>query len=93
MALQQKSRTKIYTAMAEMAGEEAAADMLAQFPAREYDDPVTKDHLALRVAELRAEMHDLVREQTTRLIMWMVTTMVALVAVNATITFAIVRFA
>lgn len=93
MALQQKSRTKIYTAMAEMAGEEAAADMLAQFPAREYDDPVTKDHLDLRVADLRAEMHDLVREQTTRLIMWMVTTMVALVAVNATITFAIVRFA
>lgn len=93
MALQQKSRTKIYTAMAEMAGEEAAADMLAQFRAHEYDDPVTKDHLALRVAELRAEMHDLVREQTTRLIMWMVTTMVALVAVNATITFAIVRFA
>lgn len=104
MALQEKSRTKIYTAMAEMAGEEAAADMLAHFPAREYDDPVTKDHLDMRFAELRADLHaELhseigglrveIHDSQRTLLMWMVTTMLSLVVVNSGITFAMLRLA
>ncbi len=118
MALQEKSRTAIYKAMANLAGEEAAADMLAQFPAREYDDPVTKDHLDMRVAELRAELHteaagirtemadlrtemadlrtDLrseIHDSQRTLLMWMVTALLSLIAINSAITFAMLRSA
>lgn len=31
--------------------------MLAQFPSRDLDEPVTKEFVALQIAELRTEMH------------------------------------
>lgn len=57
MALLEKHRSVIYAHLVEHVGEEAAEAMLAQFPSRDLDEPVTKEFVALQIAELRAEMH------------------------------------
>ena len=63
MALLEKHRSVIYAHFVEEVGEEAAQAMLDQFPVRDVDDLVTKDHLARQMAELRVEMG----KQTERL--------------------------
>ncbi len=57
MALLEKHRSVIYAHLVEHVGEEAAEAMLAPFPSRDLDEPVTKEFVALQIAELRAEMH------------------------------------
>lgn len=57
MALLEKHRSVIYAHLVEHVGEEAAEAMLAQFPSRDLDEPVTKEFVALQIAELRTEMH------------------------------------
>lgn len=57
MALLEKHRSVIYAHLVDHVGEEAAEAMLAQFPSRDLDEPVTKEFVALQIAELRAEMH------------------------------------
>lgn len=57
MALLEKHRSVIYAHLVEHVGEEAAEAMLAQFPSRDLDEPVTKEFVALQIAELRAGMH------------------------------------
>jgi hypothetical protein len=57
VALLEKYRTVIYAHFVEQVGEEAAEAMLAQFPSRDLDEPVTKEFVALQIAELRSEMH------------------------------------
>ena len=56
MALQEKYRNILYQAWVPMLGEEATAAVLAHFPAREDEDPITKDHLDRRFVEHRAVM-------------------------------------
>ncbi len=56
MALLEKYRSVIYAHLLEHVGEEAAEAMLAQFPSRDLDEPVTKEFVALQIAELRTEM-------------------------------------
>jgi hypothetical protein len=57
VALSEKHRSVIYAHLVEHVGEEAAEAMLAQFPSRDLDEPVTKEFVALQIAELRTEMH------------------------------------
>jgi hypothetical protein len=64
MALLEKHRSIIYAHFVETIGEEAAEAMLSQFPARELDEPVTKEFVEAQItdvrreiAELRGEMH------------------------------------
>ena len=57
MALLEKHRSVIYAHLVEHVGEEAAEAMLAQFPSRDLDEPVTKEFVALQIAGLRAELH------------------------------------
>ena len=57
MALTEKSRSSLYQAFAQIAGEEATAEMLSFFPARDVEEPVTREHLDRRFAELRDELH------------------------------------
>ena len=45
MAISQKSRTTIYQAFEPLLGEVATEEMLAHFPARDLDQPVTVAHL------------------------------------------------
>ena len=56
MALTNKSRTAIYNALTDIIEEEALEEMLTNFPAREVDEPVTRDFLDARIAEIDVRM-------------------------------------
>lgn len=56
MALSQKHRTALYAHFLPTVGEEVTEALLAEFPARDGDDLVTKEFLRAELAELRAEM-------------------------------------
>ena len=56
MALSQKHRSSIYQQLTPILGEEEAEALLSQFPARDLDEPVTKDFVRAELAELRAEL-------------------------------------
>ena len=75
--LSEKSRSTLFQGLSEMVGEEATGEMLSYFPARDVEDPVTNEHLDLRLAELRLEMH----KELNRLLAWFVTTMIAVATV------------
>jgi hypothetical protein len=96
MAMSQKSRTQIYQTFEPLLGEVATEEMLAQFPARDLDQPVTVAHLRAEMADLRAEirtelqteigglraeLHDGLRQ----VVMWLVATQAAFLAVVVTV--------
>ena len=56
MALSEKHRSRFYDHFVEHVGEEAAEAMLAQFPARDLDEPATKDFVRAEIAGVRAEI-------------------------------------
>jgi hypothetical protein len=56
--------------------------MLAHFPVTESEQPVTKDYLDARLAELRVELH----QQTKQLLIWLPGSMAAVCAVIAFVT-------
>ena len=62
MVLSQQHRSTIHTKLAPVIGDEEAAALLSHFPAREGDEPVTRDFLRAELAEIRTEirgeMHD-----------------------------------
>lgn len=60
MALTEKSRSALYLGLTELiADEQAVQEMLSYFPARDVEEPVTKDFLRAEMAVLRAEMAEL----------------------------------
>ena len=59
MALTQKHRSSIYQSLTPLLGEEEAEAMLAQFPATEADQPLTRDHLHAELIGIRSEMAEL----------------------------------
>jgi len=56
MALSERSRAALFQGLTPIVGEEATAEMLGQFPARDVEEMVTREHLDRRMAELRGEM-------------------------------------
>ncbi len=56
MALTNKSRTAIYTGLSDIIEEEALEEMLTNFPARDIDEPVTRDFLAAQMSQMRTEL-------------------------------------
>jgi uncharacterized protein involved in exopolysaccharide biosynthesis len=56
VALSEKHRSSIYLTLAPMLGEEEAEALLSQFPARELDEPVTKEFVRAEIAGVRAEI-------------------------------------
>lgn len=56
MALTTRQRRFLYAAIAPAIGTEEADLLLDQFPAREGDELITRDYLAARLAEVRAEV-------------------------------------
>ena len=56
MVLTNKSRSAIYNGLTDIIEEEALEEMLTNFPAREIDEPVTRDFLAAQMSDLRGEM-------------------------------------
>ena len=74
MALSTRHRSSIFQTLSPILGEEEAEAMLSQFPARDLDEPVTKEFVRAEMADVRAaiaqleaRINDRFREQT----MWM----------------------
>jgi hypothetical protein len=56
VALSEKHRSRFYDHFVDHVGEEAAEAMLAQFPARDLDEPATKEFVRAEIADVRAEI-------------------------------------
>lgn len=56
MALSTRHRATIYSKLTPILGEEEANALLAEFPASEHDELVTKEFLRAELAEVRAEI-------------------------------------
>jgi hypothetical protein len=74
MPLSERSRATIYQALEPVVGEEAISEMLSHFPARDVEEPVTKEFLRAELASTRAELHDAMHRQT----MWLMGAMVTI---------------
>ena len=91
MALTERSRSALYQGLSVVvADEQAVEEMLSYFPARDVEEPVTKEFLRAELAEFRAEfraeMHALMRQQAQ----WMIGLFVSLAALQLTV-IALVR--
>jgi hypothetical protein len=67
MALDARSRSSIYGKFVPILGEHDANALMSEFPSVEGDEVVTKHFLRAELAELRVEMVDRLRQQTTML--------------------------
>ena len=96
MALSERSRSVLYQGLvAIVEDEQAVQKMMSYLPARDVEEPVTKDFLRAEMndlrAEMRTEMGDLRTEmgqmegrlvdRINRMIAWTVATMIAFAAV------------
>ena len=96
MALSERSRSVLYQGLVTIVeDEQAVQEMMSYFPARDVEEPVTKDFLRAEMndlrAEMRTEMGDLRTEmgqmegrlvdRINRMIAWTVATMIAFAAV------------
>lgn len=59
MALSASSRSTLYQKFSPLLGEKATEEMLANFPARDVEEPVTKEHLDLRMAHVDTRFAEL----------------------------------
>ena len=59
MALTEKSRSALYQGLTTIIGDQAVEEMLSYFPARDVEEPVTKEFLRAEMNDLRVEMSDL----------------------------------
>ena len=58
MALTERSRSSLYQALTVVVDDEQAVqEMLSYFPARDVEEPATKEFVRAEIAELRADMH------------------------------------
>ena len=57
MPLSQKHRSTIFQKLEPILGEEEAEALLSQFPARDLDEPVTREFVRAELAEFKAEVH------------------------------------
>ena len=68
MAMTERSRSALYRGLCGVLQDnEAVEEMLSYFPARDVEEPVTKDFLRAEMADLRAEMADLRAELRTEM--------------------------
>jgi hypothetical protein len=56
MALSERSRSTIYQTFEPMLGEEVIGEMLSHFPARDAEEPATKEFVRAEVADVRTEI-------------------------------------
>jgi hypothetical protein len=56
VALSTRHRSSIFQTLSPILGEEEAEAMLSQFPARDLDEPVTKEFVRAEIAGVRAEI-------------------------------------
>ena len=56
MALTERSRSALYLGLSNIVDEEAVQEMMSFFPARDVEEPVTKEFLRAELSDLRAEL-------------------------------------
>ena len=57
MAMKAKTRSTLYDILTPIVGdEEVVDDLLAQFPARDLDEPITRDFVRAEIADVRSEI-------------------------------------
>lgn len=59
MALSERSRSALYLGFSEIVDEEAIQEMLSYFPARDVEEPVTKEFLRAEIGQVRVEFANL----------------------------------
>jgi hypothetical protein len=68
VALSEKHRSTLYQGLVDLIpDEQAVEEMLSYFPARDVEEPVTKDYLRAEMAELRTELRGEMAELRTEL--------------------------
>jgi hypothetical protein len=77
----------LFQGLASIAGEEAVNEMLSYFPARDVEEPVTREFLRAELSELRVEMQAL----NTKLLVWLMATILTAAALAVTVTVNLVR--
>ncbi len=82
MALTNKSRTAIYSGLTDIIDEDAVEEMLTNFPARDIDEPVTRDFLEARLSQMEGRILTTMGARLTSLTRWMVGMMIAVPAVT-----------
>jgi hypothetical protein len=87
VAISEKSRSALYQGLVPIAGEEAVGEMLSYFPARDVEEPVTKQLLRAEIAGLRTEMHQL----HNRLLVQLTATIIGTAGIAVTVTVALLR--
>ena len=79
MALSEKSRNEMFSYFSSTPlGEEVTSEMIASFPG---DDFVTKDFLRAELADQIGSVRTDMAEQTQKLLLWMVATMITLAGI------------
>lgn len=69
MSLSERNRTALSQGLCSIIDdEEAIGEMLSHCPARDVDEPATKDFVRAEIADLRSDLH----AETQRLILWFV---------------------
>ena len=56
MALTERSRSALYLGLSSIVDEEAVQEMMSFFPARDVEEPVTKELLRAEMSDLRSEL-------------------------------------
>ena len=80
-ALTNKSRTAIQNGLTDIIEAEALEEMLTNFPAREIDEPVTRDFLDTRLAQMESRVNTTWDKRLTSQTRWMVSMIIAAPAV------------
>jgi hypothetical protein len=94
VAISEKSRSALYQGLVPIAGEEAVGEMLSYFPARDVDEPVTKELLRAEIATVETEIADLRSEMHRSLNILFAAlsaTMVGVVGIATTVIIAVLH--
>lgn len=76
MTVDERRRLHLYEVVRDQLGQDAAATLMELLPV-DTSQLATKQDLVVLGAELRAEMHELFREQTNRILMFVLPTMLS----------------
>ena len=86
MSLSERSRSAIYQGLTEVIRDpQAVQEMLSYFPARDVEEPVTKEFLRaeltlvrLEIVELRTDLRTELHQELRRMQAWMIATAVTM---------------
>ena len=87
MALTEKSRSALYQGLSNVVDEEAVQEMLSYFPARDVEEPVTKDLLRAELSGMELRLN----EKINRALVWSISAQVGTAIAIAAVLVAAIR--